>query len=1176
MRRTAAPRVGPVPARRLGALADTGETRTRKAARPPAPCSAELRGHQPCSGAPLRRVAMERATATAGAEDRALQRWAVASAVPAPHVQLACGAGLCAFPLHGSLLCVRSTGGPARQPLILRGHRQPITATAFGNAAAPLLLCSASRDRVLTWDLDGCREQALRGLAPQGTVRGSLLGHVRFLSCSPEDGTLAVCTGARVLVLDLQGQSAPLALEGHLGPVTAVEFCPQQAGVVISVSEDRTFKVWDHRAGALLYSSPVLTAHPLLSVLADAGTEQLVTGSADGQLWVFSLAEGHSYRRVACVDLRRERKRFSARRMWLGPGGRPRDPAPTAPRGRPRGARCPSAAAPERGASVEATCPVLSLARCTPPAPSPSRSAGCAWVGSATALFLLNLANFELEAALPYAASRRCGGAVLSARPDPGPACLYRNEDSRDLSIRVAGSCAVVCEGSAGKAFCLLTSLFGSEVALLEIHLAVPGARPGPDAHGSLCVQASSPVPATSPLYSGAAQGGRPRLGGQKRPAARRGMRDQPLVFHSQVRSSGYTAAPPAALFTPRTNARRGGTGAPGPRGSPLRCGAAARVLWSCDRALDRGLPTRLRRQRPAVSGQVAVCCVQYSGHDGAVSALSWSRDGRWLLSTSRDRTLRLWSARRMEPALVLGEGLSPGPPAAAQFYYMDAFILLSSGPELQLLRHHADPSKDELRRYKPRSRCRRVFRLPLAAEITSLAAVNDFYSRILRWARARALEVVDLAAGRSAAVIAEAHSRPVHQICQSRGSAFTSQQAQAYNLFATAAVGDGVRLWDLRTLRCERRFEGHPCRSYPCGLAFSPCGRYVVCGAEDRHAYVYEVGSSTFSHRLAGHTDAVTGVAFSPVAPQLVTATLDGMLQLFAAEAQSLGVRTDEVRPGEPASAAFGGSRSRASGRASPPGTGPDAAVSDDLSPRGGRGAQIRAPGARATPETGSCCCRRRCVAARASPEDAGAASPGRSLGAPRLSPASPGGSAGAPADAERPPVSVRTVRRKRRCPPRPDAYSAPPPALAARGRRGPRPRRTSVSVHPSAAHPSAQPPRASAPPSACARAASASSLPRFAPSRLPRVRLPGLLETPPAAPRCRGPRAAPAALRGPAAELGAPGDGASSQKRAENSAPPPHLAPRPPVLTDRRDPGTDGNGGPLDPEDEFPEYSP
>lgn len=155
----------------------------------------------------------------------------------------------------------------------------------------------------------------------------------------------------------------------------------------------------------------------------------------------------------------------------------------------------------------------------------------------------------------------------------------------------------------------------------------------------------------------------------------------------------------------------------------------------------------------------------------------------------------------------------------------------------------------------------------------------------VLAAGRNRAVEVFDLNAGRSVAVVAGAHTRPVHQICQNKGSLFATQQPQAYNLFATTAVGDGVRLWDLRTLRCERRFEGHPSRCYPCGLAFSPCGRLLASGAEDRHAYVYEMGSSTFSHRLSGHTDTVTAVAFSPSVPQLATATLDGKLQLFGAE---------------------------------------------------------------------------------------------------------------------------------------------------------------------------------------------------------------------------------------------------------------------------------------------------
>ncbi|OWK63160.1 WD repeat-containing protein 27 [Lonchura striata] len=102
-----------------------------------------------------------------------------------------------------------------------------------------------------------------------------------------------------------------------------------------------------------------------------------------------------------------------------------------------------------------------------------------------------------------------------------------------------------------------------------------------------------------------------------------------------------------------------------------------------------------------------------------------------------------------------------------------------------------------------------------------------------------RALEVFDLNAGCSTAVIQEAHGRSVHQICQNKGSSFTTQQPEAYNLFLTTAVGDGIKLWDLRTLRCERRFEGHSSRCYPCGIAVSPCGRFIASGSDDKYVSI-------------------------------------------------------------------------------------------------------------------------------------------------------------------------------------------------------------------------------------------------------------------------------------------------------------------------------------------------
>ncbi|XP_053524686.1 WD repeat-containing protein 27 [Artibeus jamaicensis] len=723
----------------------------------------------------------------------------------------------------------------------------------------------------MTWRLDECREQALRGVGPCGAVLGTPLGKVLCVRCRPDDRAVAVCAGNQVLLLDIQARSVLARLQGHQGPVTAAEFCPWQPDVVISVSEDRCFKVWDCRAGSLLHSSPVLTAAPLLSLAVDEESQQLAAGCAEGQLYVCSLVESHCYRCVTRIDLRKKVESFRARTVGPRPCGRP---GPLFL----EGSEFPSTNAPGRGDVVDATLPVLGLARVRGPGrglPS-AEKASCLWIGSSTGCFVLNLASFELEAALRY-------------------------EDFRSLSIQVAGSCAVTSSGD--KAFCLLASMFGAEIVLLEVDLAaLVRSQQRPLLGTPLSVLPSSCVSPTSPLCPGTAAERRAGQGGHKRTAARGAVRDQPLVFHSSVRSSGYTAAPHAATFSRKTTVKGDRDRSSGRRTRHRRE----------EYPLEKPVPTALRRQLAVLQGPAAVCCIQFSGdgqrlacglanhlllvsdadltgtpavfsgHDGAVSTLGWSHNGRWLLSASQDRTLRLWSARSREAVLCLGKDVLARPVRAAQFYYLDAFLLLSSGPELLLLKYHVDTHKDELKRYKQRSRCSPVCRLPMAgaAEITCLSAVNEFYSYlVLAAGRNRALEVFDLNAGRSVAVVAGAHARPVHQICQNKGSSFATQQPEAYNLFATTAVGDGVRLWDLRTLRCERRFEGHPSRSYPCGMAFSPCGRFLASGAEDRHAYVYEMGSSTFSHRLSGHTDTVTAVAFSPSAPQtryleLVTVT--------------------------------------------------------------------------------------------------------------------------------------------------------------------------------------------------------------------------------------------------------------------------------------------------------------
>ncbi|XP_074000764.1 WD repeat-containing protein 27 [Numenius arquata] len=780
-------------------------------------------------------------------------------------VQLACSHHHCAFPLNRNELCIWNTA--TAQPLRLSGHHYSISAVSFGSKPNPLLVCSASHERVIVWDLDECTQKVQEGLSPRGIVIGTLLGMVLHVRFGPDDQQVAVCAGNCIYMLSAKNEAVLAELDGHQAPVTAAEFCTWEKSMLISVSEDRTFKVWDYSTGQLIYQSGVLTAFPLLSLLIDEKNKQMITGCAEGQLWIFSLITDHNYRCIALINLKKEQEKFCSK-VWKS--------GKEIGKGRNTSKLCKTKnTRPER--SVETSLPILLIEHCdflvcfhNEENISSALNTTYFWIGTSTGLLIINLANFELEGFLSY-------------------------KDYSDLSIRFAGSCALARKAVNGKVLCLITSMFEDMIAVLEVNLAGLVRTQQSDFllcgnKKSLSVIARCSLLTNSPLCKGLKKN--LKEPSSKTLGAKSMVKNQPLVFHNKIKSSGYTSAPQMTMFSPNNN---------------LKKSEVSKWKTTCRRKnkeypLESYPPIKYEKEISVTSKPTRICCIQYSGdgemlacgladkavlifnsnltdtcnvfsdHDGAINSVGWSHNKKWLVSASEDRTLRVWSVCKNEPVLILGKEKFHKTVRFAQFYFMDAFILLCCGAEFHLLSFHLGTTKDDLKRYKQRSVCKLVQKFPMAStmEITSLSAVNDFYSHIVLTAGSnRALEVFDLNAGCSAAVIPEAHTRSVYQICQNKGSSFSTQQPEAYNLFMTTAANDGIKLWDLRTLRCERRFEGHSSHCYPCGIAVSPCGRFIASGSDDKCAYIYEMHSSTFSHKLGGHTESVINVAFSPSSPQ-------------------------------------------------------------------------------------------------------------------------------------------------------------------------------------------------------------------------------------------------------------------------------------------------------------------
>uniref|UniRef100_A0A8C8DQR2 WD repeat-containing protein 27 n=1 Tax=Oryzias sinensis TaxID=183150 RepID=A0A8C8DQR2_9TELE len=764
------------------------------------------------------------------------------------HQQIACCQSFFGIPHHGKDLLIYNILDLQKKPLLLIGHHGVVSAMTFGNAMSPVLLCSASADYIIVWDVQKCQKQTQKGELPTGKVIGTLLGKIIHLSFCFCDDRVAACTEAAIYILSPKTQETLSRLTGHLGPLTSAEFCPWNQNVLISTSEDRTFKVWDLNTETVVYQSFVLSAFPLLNVMFLESERFLVVGSADGQVFCYSIGDNHKFSPVTKLDLQKLEKRYKVQRRKMS-----------------HEAEVGESSTEDK---VETSKPILALF-------CPFRNKNIheinnSWfcIGSSDGLYVVDLATSELSKVLFF-------------------------KEISSLSIHMAGAWSISPKFE-NTMLVLVSSLFTPRVALMEMCLGdLEKIEKGDE---GLSVFPSSPPLHRSSLNTEL------KMKEPSNPKKKGSVQEQPLVFHSKVKSSGYTSSPRRVMFSPKTNVQKT---------SPPKKSKNVSSLHT-DYPAEDAAPTIPFTDLSLVNNQVL--CLQHSGdgkqilcglednsvlmyksrltgkpkifigHDKPVRSVSWSLSRQYWLSASEDLSLRMWTHCSSEPAIVMGDGMFSKPIRGAQFYYLDKFVLLGSGPSLHLYLYNVDVTSDDIKRYHRRSVFKLATRLKTSStEITAMSAINDFLSYIvLVCGSDRSIQVVDMNRGGVASTMAEAHSRSIHCITQNKGSRFCTQTSDSYNLFLTSAITDGLKLWDLRTMRCVRRYDSHVIRCHPCFSSISPCGRFIATGSEDNCAYIYDIRSSLHLHKLHRHTDTVLSVSFNPAKPELLTGTLDGKLRLF------------------------------------------------------------------------------------------------------------------------------------------------------------------------------------------------------------------------------------------------------------------------------------------------------
>ncbi|MGH9265608.1 MAG: TIR domain-containing protein [Acidimicrobiales bacterium] len=244
-------------------------------------------------------------------------------------------------------------------------------------------------------------------------------------------------------------------------------------------------------------------------------------------------------------------------------------------------------------------------------------------------------------------------------------------------------------------------------------------------------------------------------------------------------------------------------------------------------------------------------------GHGAPVTAASFTRDGRRVLSAGADGTVRLWDRSGATPAVVLGGHQGPVNAVALS---PDGRLAVSAGNDLTV----------------------RVWDVAGQREASSFAAPSPVLGiafsadgRLLATAGAdRTVRFWDPADGRQDLVLA-GHEAPVSAVAFHPDGRVVS------------AGQDGtVRIWG-RSGIDPRVLRGHKGRVNDAAL--SPDGARVASAGADGTIMVWDAASTDDPVVLRGHEAPVIRAAFSPDGRSVVSSSADGTVRVW-----------DPARPGQ------------------------------------------------------------------------------------------------------------------------------------------------------------------------------------------------------------------------------------------------------------------------------------
>ncbi|XP_065016820.1 transcription initiation factor TFIID subunit 5 isoform X2 [Musa acuminata AAA Group] len=235
-----------------------------------------------------------------------------------------------------------------------------------------------------------------------------------------------------------------------------------------------------------------------------------------------------------------------------------------------------------------------------------------------------------------------------------------------------------------------------------------------------------------------------------------------------------------------------------------------------------------------------------FHGHSGPIYSATFSPLGDFLLSSSSDSTIRLWSTN-LNANLVCYKG-----------HNYPVWDVQSS---LSLV----------------------LNRIPVESEHSSIASPVGHY-------------FASSSHDRTARIWSMDRIQPLRIMAGHLSDVDCVQWHVNCNYVATGSSDKTVRLWDVQSGECVRIFIGH--RSTVLSLAMSPDGRFMASGDEDGTIMMWDLSSGRCISPLMGHSSCVWTLAFSREGSLLASGAADCTVKLWDVTTSMKGQKIEESKP--------------------------------------------------------------------------------------------------------------------------------------------------------------------------------------------------------------------------------------------------------------------------------------